>query len=245
MQLADLFVSYKQVKTPKLDKQIIEEPPLNKFQRMLEFISNREDKKEQKKLDEEQLEMQENPTDFAKIKYIYNPNNYNTENTNYSQTNYSGYNEFKTRFNNYLNSRLDINDADKQTLKDILTPIAAMESGFNSKIGNKNSSALGYFQFVDGTRKNYSNYSREEFMNDPNKQFDAAINYFNDIKRMLKPYENKIKERDITPLQAVYGMWWRPASIINFLKTGEDNYVSQSDNLTLKDILNKAKKWNV
>lgn len=244
MQLADLLVSYKQVQSPKFEipENTEEDFPVNKFQRMVEFIQNKENqKKEEQEKKQEDTQINYNYS-FPKIEYNSNKQ-LNFSDQIYNK--YPNYSLFKNQFDKYLSDRNDINNIDKQTLKDILTPIAAMESGFNSKIGNKNSSALGYFQFIDGTRNKYSKSSRQEFISNPSKQFETAINYYNSIKQTLKPYEDKIKERKITPLQAVYGMWWRPASMIKFLKTGSDDYISQSDKLTLKDILNKAKKWNV
>lgn len=262
MDLNDLLVSYKQVKSSTIPTEPIQEKdmPYNRYQRLLDFINRT---KQEEVSEEPSIHEEQNPIEYN---YIYNPNKETSQeqpysftsvydNSNKSQSSqkstsnnfsqFKNYNTFKTQFQNYLNNRVDINEADKKILENILTPIAAMESGFTQNVKNPNSSATGYFQFVDNTRQNYSKVSRDEFINNPSKQFDAAISYYNDIWDMLKPYENKMKERGVTPLQAVYGMWWRPASMINYLKTGKDNYISQSDNLTLRDILNKAKKWNV
>jgi hypothetical protein len=35
-------------------------------------------------------------------------------------------------------------------------------------------------------------------------------------------------------------MWWRPASMIKYLKTGKDDYVNRSDGMTLEKILQRA-----
>ncbi|MGN0967095.1 MAG: transglycosylase SLT domain-containing protein [Candidatus Coprovivens sp.] len=49
----------------------------------------------------------------------------------------------------------------------MLTSIARLESSFDPLAKNSGSSALGYFQFLDRTRKDYDSSSREEFANDP------------------------------------------------------------------------------
>jgi len=43
---------------------------------------------------------------------------------------------------------------------------AKRESSFNPNIKNNSSSASGYFQFIDSTRKRYSNYSKADFLKD-------------------------------------------------------------------------------
>ena len=58
--------------------------------------------------------------------------------------------------------------------KTTLMKIASLESRFNPKAQSKNSSAAGYFQFIDSTRKSYSSLSREQFKNSPDAQVLAA-----------------------------------------------------------------------
>jgi len=43
---------------------------------------------------------------------------------------------------------------------------AKRESSFNPTSKSNSSSASGYFQFIDSTRKKYSNYSKADFLKD-------------------------------------------------------------------------------
>lgn len=226
MKLSDLLVSYKQVNVLNPSKQIQQlnyeipniEPQDNKYQRMKDFISNKQTQKlwEAPKIKEQSV--------------LYT--------TKIKSNNSLGYTKFNEAFDKYLEVHPEYKDA-----KNILTAIAAMESNYNQGIKNPHSSATGYFQFIDSTRKNFSNVSRDEFIKDPNNQFDAAVKYYRQIQNTLKPYQNKIKKLGLTPLQVVYGMWWNPKSVINYLNTGSDSYLSKSDGMTLAKIFNKAKNY--
>lgn len=70
--------------------------------------------------------------------------------------------------------------------KTTLMKIASLESGFNSKAQSKNSSATGWFQFIDSTRNKYSNLSREQFKNSPDAQVLAASQLYDDNARFLR-----------------------------------------------------------
>ena len=118
-----------------------------------------------------------------------------------------------------------------------------MESRFNSKAANPGSSARGWFQFIDGTRKQLGNtQSRQDFMNDTQGQINLAVNLYNNNNAKLARYKDKITKLGLTPTQVAYGMWWRPTSMINYLRTGTDNYQT-SDGMTLSKILKKAGKY--
>lgn len=149
--------------------------------------------------------------------------------------NKDAYDKFVSDFNTYLEKNPQYAD-----YKDVLTAIAALESGYRPSASTKHSTALGYFQFLDGTRHYYNKSTRDEFAKDPNLQFDVAVRYYADLKRMLSRYQNKIEKSGLTDLQVAYGMWWRPRSMINFLKTGKDDYVNESDKMTLQEILRRA-----
>lgn len=70
--------------------------------------------------------------------------------------------------------------------KTTLMKIASLESGFNSKAQSKNSSAAGWFQFIDSTRNKYSDLSREQFKNSPDAQVLAASQLYDDNARFLR-----------------------------------------------------------
>lgn len=143
---------------------------------------------------------------------------------------------FTQQFDAYL--RDNPQDADT---RDILTSIARLESSFDPTAKNSSSSALGYFQFLDRTRKEYDSSTRQEFANDPSKQFAAAVKHYRKLKKQLTPYETVYKSKGLTPLQAMYGMWWRPTSFINYLKNDKDDYVNPADRMTIEKILERAK----
>lgn len=221
MKLEDLLVSYKAVL-----------PPVEEYKE--EVITNPYERLEQYKASKQQ-ETQNNTPELDEyifpgwkevVQSVYQQNKSQKKSTPAS---------FTQQFDAYL--RDNPQDADT---KDILTSIARLESSFDPSAKNPSSSALGYFQFLDGTRKDYDSSSREEFSNDPSKQFAAAVKHYRKLKKSLIPYESAYKARGLTPLQAMYGMWWRPKSFIEYVKKDKDNYVNP-DGMTIEKILEKAK----
>ena len=98
--------------------------------------------------------------------------------------------------------------------KTTLMKIASLESGFNSKAQSKNSSAAGWFQFIDSTRNKYSNLSREQFKNSPDAQVLAASQLYDDNARFLR--NNGIA---ITG-EAIAASWLNPKWTKNYYKYG-------------------------
>lgn len=150
--------------------------------------------------------------------------------------NSTGYKQFQAQLDEYFN-----NHPEDSGYRDMLTNIAAMESSFNQHATNKWSSALGYFQFVDGTRKQYNTMSREDFSNDAQAQIQTAIAHLKDLKDGIQRNvdTDTITKSGLTPLQIMYGMWWRPKSMYNYLYTGKDSF-STKDGMNIKKILEKA-----
>lgn len=95
-----------------------------------------------------------------------------------------------------------------------LMKIASLESGFNPKAQSKNSSAAGYFQFIDSTRNKYSNLSREQFKNSPDAQVLAASQLYDDNARFLK--NNGIAVTG----EAIAASWLNPKWTKNYYKYG-------------------------
>lgn len=151
-------------------------------------------------------------------------------------TNKNGYQQFQSQLDEYFS-----NNPQDEGYRDMLTNIAAMESSFKQDATNKWSSALGYFQFLDGTRKQYNNMSREQFANDSQAQIKTAIAYLKDLKNDIQRNidTDTITNSKLSPLQIMYGMWWRPKSMYNYLRTGKDNF-STKDGMNIKRILEKA-----
>ena len=95
-----------------------------------------------------------------------------------------------------------------------LMKIASLESGFNSKAQSKNSSAAGWFQFIDSTRNKYSNLSREQFKNSPDAQVLAASQLYDDNARFLR--NNGIAATG----EAIAASWLSPKWAKNYYKYG-------------------------
>ena len=98
--------------------------------------------------------------------------------------------------------------------KTTLMKIASLESGFNSKAQSKNSSAAGWFQFIDSTRNKYSNLSREQFKNSPDAQVLAASQLYDDNARFLR--NNGIAATG----EAIAASWLNPTWAKNYYKYG-------------------------
>ena len=98
--------------------------------------------------------------------------------------------------------------------KTTLMKIASLESGFNSKAQSKNSSAAGWFQFIDSTRNKYSNLSREQFKNSPDAQVLAASQLYDDNARFLR--NNGIAATG----EAIAASWLNPKWTKNYYKHG-------------------------
>lgn len=98
--------------------------------------------------------------------------------------------------------------------KTTLMKIASLESRFNPKAQSKNSSAAGYFQFIDSTRKSYSSLSREQFKNSPDAQVLAASQLYDDNARFLR--NNGIAVTG----EAIAASWLNPTWAKNYYKYG-------------------------
>ena len=98
--------------------------------------------------------------------------------------------------------------------KTTLMKIASLESRFNPKAQSKNSSAAGYFQFIDSTRNKYSNLSREQFKNSPDAQVLAASQLYDDNARFLR--NNGIAATG----EAIAASWLSPIWAKNYYKYG-------------------------
>lgn len=98
--------------------------------------------------------------------------------------------------------------------KTTLMKIASLESGFNPKAQSKNSSAAGWFQFIDSTRNKYSSLSREQFKNNVDAQVLAASQFYDDNARFLR--NNGIAATG----EAIAASWLNPKWTKNYYKYG-------------------------
>lgn len=150
------------------------------------------------------------------------------------------YKDFITHLDNYFRD----NAIYDNTMRDHLIAIAGFESSYDPKATVKGSSASGWFGFTNGTRTDVgNNMTREEFMNDKNAQIQAAVNLYGKRKQLLgswiRDYNVNMNSLGKTPLQLMYGMWWNPSSMQNYLQNGNDSFVDAL-NMNLNKIFNKA-----
>ena len=118
--------------------------------------------------------------------------------------------------------------------KTTLMKIASVESGFNSKAQSKNSSAAGWFQFIDSTRKDYSSLSREQFKNNVDAQVLAASQFYDDNARFLR--SNGIAATG----EAIAASWLNPKWAKNYYKYGATGG-SDANGTSVTKYINKFK----
>ncbi len=218
MGISDLFVSYNQVQAPSyLESPQIEYTPIGEeltTQENLDRIQSRNQKKE----------------GFAG----WNPLEQNTSednSTNISHTPAKGSKSFNLAMASYLAKHPE--DA---KYRQTLTEIAAKESNFNPTVKNAKSSASGYFQFINSTRKQYAPHlTKEQFLNNPEEQISAAVKLLKANRNISSKFANL---RGLSQLQIDYGMWFSPAALSQYLKTGKSNF-KDPQGTSLMTVLNK------
>ena len=218
MDLNDLFVSYNQVQAPSyLESPQIEYTPIGEeltTQENLDRIQSRNQKKE----------------GFAG----WNPLEQNTSednSTSISHTPAKGSKSFNLAMASYLAKHPE--DA---KYRQTLTEIAAKESNFNPTVKNAKSSASGYFQFINSTRKQYAPHlTKEQFLNNPEEQISAAVKLLKANRNISSKFANL---RGLSQLQIDYGMWFSPAALSQYLKTGKSNF-KDPQGTSLMTVLNK------
>ena len=215
MGISDLFVSYNQVQAPSyLESPQIEYTPIGEEltnQENLDRIQSRNQKKE----------------GFAG----WNPLEQNTSEDNSTNTPAKGSKSFNLAMTSYLAKHPE--DA---KYRQTLTEIAAKESNFNPTVKNAKSSASGYFQFINSTRKQYAPHlTKEQFLNNPEEQISVAVKLLKANRNISSKFANL---RGLSQLQIDYGMWFSPAALSQYLKTGKSNF-KDSQGTSLMTVLNK------
>lgn len=214
MELADLLVSYKQVKTPKRE-QILEEIPTNKYQNMLSFIG------EEKSPEVKQAQPIKSLTDS------YGFSGWSTPNVQQAiqRPVIRGDKEFEQAYN-----EVEKLNPEAKKYRSFLTQMAKKESGFNKSIQNSaGAPAYGYFQFMqdDKKYKNISTYAGtdiETFRNDPKLQIESAI-------KLAKSFENEFNDSDralaskqgFTKFGLLGGAWLAGAGGVRKFLKGQEN----------------------
>lgn len=218
MGISDLFVSYNQVQAPSyLESPQIEYTPIGEEltnQENLDRIQSRNQKKE----------------GFAG----WNPLEQNTSEDNSTNTSHIPAKGSKS-FNLAMASYLAKHPEDAK-YRQTLTEIAAKESNFNPTVKNAKSSASGYFQFINSTRKQYAPHlTKEQFLNNPEEQISAAVKLLKANRNISSKFANL---RGLSQLQVDYGMWFSPAALSQYLKTGKSNF-KDPQGTSLMAVLNK------
>lgn len=218
MGISDLFVSYNQVQAPSyLESPQIEYTPIGEeltTQENLDRIQSRNQRKE----------------GFAG----WNPLKQNTSEDNSTNTSHTPAKGSKS-FNLAMTSYLAKHPEDAK-YRQTLTEIAAKESNFNPTVKNAKSSASGYFQFINSTRKQYAPHlTKEQFLNNPEEQISAAVKLLKANRNISSKFSNL---RGLSQLQIDYGMWFSPAALSQYLKTGKSNF-KDPQGTSLMTVLNK------
>ena len=218
MGISDLFVSYNQVQAPSyLESPQVEYTPIGEEltnQENLDRIQSRNQKKE----------------GFAG----WNPLEQNTLEDNLTNTSHTPAKGSKS-FNLAMTSYLAKHPEDAK-YRQTLTEIAAKESNFNPTVKNAKSSASGYFQFINSTRKQYAPHlTKEQFLNNPEEQISAAVKLLKANRNISSKFANL---RGLSQLQVDYGMWFSPAALSQYLKTGKSNF-KDPQGTSLMAVLNK------
>ncbi len=134
------------------------------------------------------------------------------------------YQDYIDEYERYVTRHPKDSDEDMRV---ILSNIAAHESAYNPQAQNPKSSASGWFQFINSTRQAYSTMNRDQFKQNRQEQIAAAIKLYKDIYN--KYYNSSIwkpliDQRGLSVAQVIYGGWFRPASLQNYLKNGYDTF---------------------
>lgn len=124
-------------------------------------------------------------------------------------TNNQGYTYVKDKLDNLIKDPIK---------KSILLKIAEKESNFKINAKNPKSSASGLFGFLNSTKQKYG------YGNTAEEQIYGASNLYDSHVSQLQQYINKYGTRGKSIAQLMYGMWFRPVSLLHYLKTGQDNY---------------------
>ena len=124
---------------------------------------------------------------------------------------------------------------DNPTKKNILLKIAENESGFNKNAKNPKSSASGLFGLINA---NKSKYGYGDSIKD---QILGASKLYDDMYFKIKSYTDKYGNKNKTLGQLIYGMWFRPKSLLSYLQTGQDNY-SDAQGTNLNKVFAKMVK---
>lgn len=121
-------------------------------------------------------------------------------------------------------------------IKKQLQYLAELESDYRLDTTNTaGSTALGWFQFIDSTRKTYNTQTREQFAKDPQAQLLAAAKYYTKL-------QDEVRRRggDPNDFATMYSAWWRPESAYAYLNNPNYDFKTKY-NESFKQIIQRAR----
>lgn len=216
MDLSDLLVSYKQVELPTYyeDTSTTVQPliPENLIARAQDVVQ----KPDNKFIGWKYPELEDNPVEISD-----------------NMPTVKGSALFEQEMNKYMAAH-----PQDQQYRNTLTTIAKKESNFKQHAANSASSAVGWFQFIDSTRRGVMpNLTKQEFINSPQAQISAAVKLLKVNRAISNQFKNR---RGLSQIQIDYGMWFSPKALRNYLDTGYSNF-RDSQGTSLINVLNKVK----
>lgn len=123
--------------------------------------------------------------------------------------------------------------------KNILLKIAQNESNFNSKAKNPKSTASGLFGFLDSTKQKFG------YGNTIAEQVAGASRLYDANSKQLQSWISKYGTNGKNYGQLMYGMWFRPGSLQNYLAKGQDSYKDPQGTGLNKIFAKMAKKGGI
>ncbi len=216
MDLSDLLVSYKQVELPTYyeDTSTTVQPliPENLIARAQDVVQ----KPDNKFIGWKYPELEDNPVEISD-----------------NMPTVKGSALFEQEMNKYMAAH-----PQDQQYRKTLTLIAKKESNFVLDIPNPRSTAVGWFQFVDSTRRGVMpNLTKQQFRKDPQAQITAAVRLLKACRAESNRFKNR---RGLSQIQIDYGMWFSPAELKKYLATGHSTF-KDAQGTSLMDIFNKVK----
>lgn len=148
---------------------------------------------------------------------------------------YTSFIQAMNRYEQHSGEKMD------ETKRRFLSNFAYLESTYNPKASARGSSAKGYFGIIRAGRKDLG--SDQEYLNDTNLQFKAASRLYNYNKSHYKEVFTKGRKLGLTEFQIMYGLWFYPKGMINYVNNGgKDDGFKDSMGTSLTAVLNKAKR---
>ena len=237
MHLSDLFVSHKQVDPVKFDRDepALPQPIYLNLDRAKKVTSDESSRTEDTNVDSTS---EQNTIDAQEVNYEpgWSVKNDSLKTSKAGETSdttkgNSDYKYFQTQLYTFIK-----NNPKYKGIMDSLNYLAQLESSYKMDVSNKaGSGALGWFQFMDGTRKSYNTQTRQQFASDPQAQLLAAAQHYTKLQQEVAK-----RGGDPNDFVTMYGAWWRPESAFKYITDKNYDYTTKY-NESFSDIIEKAR----